>query len=654
MATKPLPTHPTAKREWRRRRAALTRSVLAPPPKLTLSEWADRYRVLSRENSAEPGRWSTDRVPYLRGVMDACTEPSIEEVVFMKSAQVAGTEGIINNLVGFHIDQDPAPMLVVQISEGEAEKWSKEKLDPMLRDTPRLRGKVREARGRNSGNTILSKGFAGGHLGIVGANAPSGLRARPRRIVLYDEVDGYPASAGEEGDPISLGRKRTTTFWNRKIIINSTPTIKGVSRIEKAYEASDQRRYYVPCPDCRHMQTLRWQNLKWDKDGEGESRVHRPETAAYMCEGCGVLIEERHKGWMVANGEWRATKPFTGIAGFHISALYSLFDGARWERLVKEFIAAEGDAQLTQVFVNTVLGETYELLTAIADPAQLKKSRCEEYAAEVPAGVGYLTASVDTQDDRLELIVRGWGAKMESWLILHDVLMGDPGEPDVWERLGKALSRSFQHELGALMRIQAAALDTGGHHADSVYRFVADHPGRNFYAVKGAAQPGRPIWPGRASKTKKGKGVPLYLIGSDTAKDRVVLSHLRRAAPGPGYMHFPLRTPEQYFAQLTSESKVRVELPGGQYAYRWMKRKGVPNEALDLECYALVALYSRGRVVYEHLETYVEKVRKEGAEARAAADAGETAEDASPDPAPSRGRQARMPRRNGWVNGWRR
>ncbi|HEX6925693.1 MAG TPA: terminase gpA endonuclease subunit, partial [Longimicrobiaceae bacterium] len=782
-----MQTKPSARREWVKRRSALFRAALAPAPRLTVSEWADRYRHLSREASAEPGRWSTARAPYQRGILDAFSDPLIEKVVVMSSAQVGKTE-IVNNVVGYFIDKDPAPILVLQPTQQMGEAWSKDRLAPMLRDTPRLRGKVKDPRARDSGNTLLHKAlaldtplptpegwttvgevrvgdtlfdergqpcrvtdltpvylgrrcyrvrfsdgeeivadaghlwaverwvvkkrpkphqaivrellttadmvgrvrsgkrfrfavptteplkladarlpvppyalgvwlgdgyshraavvmepadatevlghlraegldatirpvagrgiveillepltrntrrgadgrmiaaedgvrgalrsmdlvsragsgrskkvippaylrasegqrwdllqglmdaggsvtpqgwcrfvtvlpaladgvcellsslgikwsrtdtpaggivlgfqspsqpvfrlarkrerqripttnatrrrivaiepersvpvrcitvdspehlflagrrmvpthnsFPGGHITISGANSAASLASRPIRVVLCDEVDRYPASAGTEGDPVALATKRTATFWNRKIGEFSTPTVKNFSRIEQSYEQSDRRRYHVPCPHCEHMQVLEWHNLKWE-NGD-------PETASYMCEACGVLIEEQHKGRMLAEGVWVAENPGHRTAGFHLNSLYSPW--ARWSELVREFLEAKGNPERLKVFVNTVLGQTWEEEGERVNAESLSGRR-EKYRAVVPDGVGLLVAAVDVQGDRLEVKVKGYGAGEESWVIHHEQLWGDPGRDEVWQMLENVRTRAWE------------------------------------------------------------------------------------------------------------------------------------------------------------------------------------------------------------------
>lgn len=649
-------THADAKTAWRRRRSQMCRTILAPPPTLTLSEWADRYRMLSRENSAAPGRFRTDVVPYLRDVMDACTDRRIREVVVMKGVQVAFTDGVVNNLVGYHIHQDPAPILVVQISVEEAEKWSKEKLALMLRDTPVLRGRVKDARTRDSDNTILAKAYPGGHLGIVGANAPAGLRARPRRVVIFDEIDGFPASSGKEGNPIKLGEKRATTFWNRKIIKGSTPTLKKFSNIEREYERSDQRRWFCPCPHCGVEQVLIWKGVRWDKTGGDDAdavHVHHPETAHYVCQTNGCVITEMERQRMIRAGRWVATSPpaagETKPVGFHVPSLISPF--VSLQELAEEFVAAKGERDLLQVFVNTRLAETFEEKGDRVESATLHERR-EPYAAEVPMPVAVLTMAVDVQGDRLEVKVKGYGDREESWLVHVERLLGDPGDADgldnVWARLDALREREWIHESGVLLRVAVTAIDYGGHYADNVARYVRAHPGEQVFAIRGAKELGKPIWPLKPMRVGKHK-VKVYEVGPDAAKDLILASRLRKVMPGPGYLHFPVAPwcNEEYFAQLTSEQKVARRTPNGGWERRYVPTRD-RNEALDLEVYALAALRSMGDTFIKGLARRAEQLKAQGDALKAPPQPSKPTEPSSlfTPPKPSRGR-------GGWVNNWK-
>ena len=331
------------------------------PPKLTISEWADLYRYLSPEASAEPGKYKTSRAEYQRGIMDAFSDPQVTRIVVMSSAQVGKTE-ILNNIVGYYIDQDPSTILNLQPTLEMAQTWSKDRLAPMVRDNPCLTKKVKSSKSKDSDNTILHKLFPGGHITMVGANSPAGLASRPIRIVLCDEVDRYPVSAGAEGDPVNLAIKRTTTYWNKKIGLFSTPTIKGVSRIEKAFAESDQRYYYVPCPHCGVYQRLRWGHVKYSKDNIKE--------AYYECEHCGGHLSDSDRYRAIARGYWEAQEEFKGVAGFHLNELYS-----PWRKLadiVQDFLDAKDKPDTLKTWVNTSLGETWEEAGESVDPDSLE------------------------------------------------------------------------------------------------------------------------------------------------------------------------------------------------------------------------------------------------------------------------------------------
>jgi len=613
--------------------AEVVHEGLPPAPRLTVSEWADAYRVLSREASAEPGPWRTDRAPYQRGIMDALSDAMVERVVFKKPSQVGATE-ILNNIVGYFIDQDPAPILVIQPNvEPMGKAWSLDRLAPMVRDTPRLQGKVSDPRSRDSSNTILHKVFPGGHITVAGANSAAGLASRPIRVLLCDEIDRYPASAGTEGDPVELGHQRTRTFWNRKEYLASTPTLKGFSPISAAYLESDQRVYEVPCPSCATFQVLIWKNLRWD---EGD-----PDSAAYYCESCGVRIEESQKGPLLAGGRWTRRNPGSRIAGFWINALYSPW--ARWAELVREFLAALKDISKFQVFVNTVWAEEWEERGGGLEPGALE-ARAESYAAPVPAGVGLLTAGVDVQDDRLELVVRGWGVSEESWLIAHEVILGEPGgkpvagKDDVWKQLDTFLAQKWRHESGKPIGLNTVCIDSGAH-TEMVYRFCKPRFGRRIFAVKGSSQPGRPLI-GKRPMTNNRYAVRLFILGVDTAKD-AIYQRLRIVTPGPAYYHFPTWTSDDYYKQITAEKVMRKQING-----RWVRRyelpRGARNEALDCEVYALAALLLAS--------VSRDRIRPLGAPAE-------------PPPAPAppaepfaqqRLKSLRQgPKKRGWIDGWK-
>lgn len=568
---------------------------LQPPPRLTLSQWAERYGVLSRETSAQTGRFRS--FPYQVGMMDAVTDPSVTMITVMKSARVGYTK-VLDHIVGYYLHQDPSPIMVVQPRVEDAEDYSKSEIAPMLRDTPVLATITGSPKAKDSGQTILKKTFTNGaSLAMVGANSPGGFRRITVRIACFDEIDGYPVNgAGNEGDQIALGAKRTETFWNRKIVIGSTPTIKGYSRVEKSFEDSDQRRFHVPCPHCGVRQVLEWggpdlpYGMKWDKNEKGEGL---PETVFYVCRANGCVIREFDKPEMVANGEWIAGKPFKGHAGFHIWAAYSLFPNASWQNLVAEWLRVKGDPLARQTFINLVLGEPYEDRGDKALAESRLAARCEVWPAEVPDGVAVITVGGDTQDDRVEMEVIGWGRNEESWSIAHEVIEGDPGEDKLWQAVDAFLKRVWHRSDGRGFEVMATCIDSGGHHTQKVYEFCKARIGRRIYAIKGeSARNGQrsPVWPTKRPSSRHKATYRPVILGVNAAKD-VIRARLHLEQSGAGYMHFPADRDINYFAQLTSERLVS-KLTNGQRYRVWELPPGRANEALDCRVYGYAALCS--------------------------------------------------------------
>jgi phage terminase large subunit GpA-like protein len=507
-------------------------------------------------------------------MMDACSDPNIKQVVIMSGAQLGKSEALLN-IIGYHIEHDPSPILLMQPTVEMAQSFSKDRITSgLLSTTPSLRGKVKDPRARDSGNTTLHKTFPGGALSMVGANSPAGLASRPIRIVLCDEVDRYPVSAGEEGDPVALATKRAMTFWNRKIVLVSTPTDKGASRIESAYQESDQRQYYVPCPHCDHMQTLRWAQVKWTEKNAS--------TAAYYCEECGAAWSDVQRHKAVSNGKWVAAAPFCGIAGFHISSLYS-----PWVSIpdaVDEFLKSKRDPMRLKTWVNTFLGETWEEQGDRIDEFDLIE-RCENWGNDLPEDVLLLTAGVDVQDNRLEIEIVGWGRGEESWSISYQTIYGDPSTSELWARLDTVLQEKFTHPTLGEMIVRGACVDSGGHYTQQVYNYARLRAGRRVFAIKGIGGEGKPV-AGRPTKNNIGK-INLFPVGVDTAKE-IVYARLKMKEEGDGYCHFPIGRDEEYFRMLTAEKKVTKYFKG-RPRMEWQKIR-TRNEALDCRVYATAAL----------------------------------------------------------------
>ena len=432
---------------------------LTPDPLLTVSEWADRHRMLSSKASAEPGRWRTRRTPYLKAIMD-CLSPTspVERVVFMKGAQIGGSE-CGNNWIGYVIHHAPGPMMAVSPTVEMAKRNSKQRIDPLIEESAVLAERIAPARSRDAGNTILAKEFRGGVLVMTGANSAVGLRSMPVRYLFLDEVDGYPSDVDGEGDAISLAEARTRTFARRKIFIVSTPTLAGASSIEREFEASDQRRFFVPCPQCGHFQWLRFEQLRWEKG--------QPETVAYICEDCTQPIPESDKTRMLEEGEWRALAPENGskTAGFHLSSLYSPVGWRSWQDIAAAWEAAvskeSGSAAAIKTFKNTELGETWIEEGEAPDWQRLIERREDYRIGSVPDGGLLLVGGADVQKDRIEASIWAFGRGKESWLIEHRVLMGDTARDAVWKALAAMLAENWTHACGAQMPLARFALETG-------------------------------------------------------------------------------------------------------------------------------------------------------------------------------------------------
>jgi phage terminase large subunit GpA-like protein len=572
--------------------AAAAAAGARPDPLLTISQWADKYRTLSQRASSEPGPWRTDRTPYLREIMD-CLSPAsmVERTVFMKGAQIGGTE-CGNNWIGYVIHQAPGPMMAVQPTVEMAKRNSKQRIDPLIEESGVLRKLVHDPRSRDSGNTVLSKEFPGGVLVMTGANSAVGLRSMAARYLFLDEVDGYPGDVDGEGDPINLAMARTRTFARRKVFLVSTPKITGMSRIEAAYEESDKRQYFVPCPTCREFQVLKFAQLRWPK---GE-----PEKAAYVCEHCGQEVQNHQKQWMLPRGLWRATAKGDGkTAGFHLSSLYSPVGWFPWGDAAKQFEQAQKNPSLLQVFVNTVLGETWTLLGEAPDWKKLYDRREQYKIGLVPRGGIFVTAGADVQRDRIEVEVVAWGRGKESWSVDYRVFEGDTARPQVWEKLTGLLNETFTTTAGLELPIIQMAVDSG-YATNEVYEW-ARRQGHRVLVVKGDSR--APAMLGAASPIEVGplgvklkRGVKVWPVNSGMAKEelyrwlrleRPTDEDLEQGVPfPPGYCHLP-RYSEEYFKQITAEQLV-AKLVKGYRKLEWQKMRE-RNEALDCRVYARAA-----------------------------------------------------------------
>lgn len=573
---------------------------LRPDPDLWVDEWADEYMRIPRDaGAAEPGQYRTARTPYAREPM-RCLSPGhpCKRVVTMVASQLMKTQ-IALNWIGALIHMSPSNILTLLPSLGLAKRVSS-RISKTIKAAPVLRERVAASRSRDARNTMDTKEFEGGSLYVTTAGSAANLSELSARFIYGDEVDRWELDVGDEGDPIELAETRGSTFGrNAKFYFSSSPTIKGASRITDLFESSDQRFYYVPCPSCGHMQTLEWERLYYSAD---YSVVH------YRCDGpdCDVLIEEHHKGEMLSRGEWRAHAVGDGeTVGFNLNAMYAPLGWTGWALLARQYDKAKkaqdkGDLEPMQVFYNTRLAKVWDSAQEQTKASALQaRALLEDFMlGSVAVGVLMLTAAVDVQDNRLELIVIGWGVGMERWVVDHQVIMGDPSDERTWSALDERLKGRYRHPCGVDLAILATAVDSGGHHTHDVYQFCRVRRWRKIFAVKGASKPGKPIIAQRPSQvdvTWRGQternGAELWMIGTDTAKDWIYNRYAVES--GPGALHFAKDLPEDFFAQCVAERKV-ARYVRGYKRIEWVKGKAERNEALDLMVYALAMAYYLG------------------------------------------------------------
>lgn len=570
---------------------------IRPEPPITVSTWADAYRVLPARSSAEPGPWRTSRTPYLREILDALSATSdVEEVIFQKGAQIGGSE-LILNLLGYVIDHAPGPVLLVQPTVELAKRFSRQRVEPLLTSTPQLAGKVAEGRSRDSRSSMLSKEFMGGLLVITGANSAVGLRSMPARWLLLDEIDGYPVDVDGEGAPIDLAEARQRTFARRKRIKVSTPTSAGISPIERAYLASDRRRYFVPCPRCGEMQVLTFERLTWSK------LDLPPAEAVYLCAGCEEPIENHEKTEMLERGEWRAEDPKADprIRGYHLSSLYSPVGWLSWGEIAKKFVKVHHKPGELKVFTNTVLGETWQERGEAPEWERLYRLNREPYPlGEVPRGGLFLTAGADVQKDRLIVEIVAWGRGKSSWSIDYGVLPGDTADlvGGPWQQLDALLGRTFTHVDGAELPIRMLAVDSG-YNTQAVYTWARKYPLNRVIAVKG--QPGGGILVGSPTTVDinlRGRrpvhGYKVWPVATGVAKSELY-GFLRFERPTDddeplpqGWCHFP-EYDDDFFRQLTAEHLVPRKTRRGFVVLEWELIPGRENHVLDCRCYARAA-----------------------------------------------------------------
>lgn len=618
-----------------------------PPPRISVPDWADRYRRLAKESGSTSGKWETATVEVARGLMLAVTEPGVHIITAMVSTQILKT-ALLENIFGYYAHLDPSPMLLLQPKEDAAEQFSKERITPLIRVTPVLRELIGVGKTRASDETLLYKAFPGGFLALAGAGSPDNLARRPIRVLLCDEVDKYPIT--REGDPIALAEERTASFGANWLSVRAcSPTVEDESRIAGSYADSDQRRASVCCPHCQHRQFLDFfKHVNWDKDGG----IHQTRSARLFCEACGSMWSEGERLRALQTVRWHQTRPFNccgqrhvpmesydaawpshdegsvdkvwrwwasdrfavyraicpdcgemGVdnehAGFQASKLYSPWSKDKPSDIAKKWMAAKDDEEKLQTWWNTQMGMPYRRHSGKEIQVEALAARCEVWPADVPDQVAVLTVGVDVQDYRIELEIVGWGRNEESWSVAYHVIDGEFSDPKVQTQLDMYLKRLWNRVDGRGFEILAGCIDSGGHHTQAVYDFCKARIGRRIWAIKGeSARNGKrsPVWPTARPTSKTKKSYRPVILGVNAAKDTIV-SRLRKEKPEKGdiavagYMHFPTDRDINYFSQLTAERSVLKTTAGQRYRV-WELRPGRANEALDCRVYAYAALCS--------------------------------------------------------------
>jgi phage terminase large subunit GpA-like protein len=571
------------------------REALAPPPVLTLDQWADRYARVPMAGNAQPGAWRPFQ--YQREWLRCMSDPAVKQVVVQKSARIGYTRALIH-CASYYVAQDPSPVLVVLPRESDAEDFSRSEILPALIETPALTEVSGDLRSRSTEQRVAKRVFKNGaSIAFVGANSPNSFRRISARVVLFDEVDGYPGDVGQEGDAIGLGIKRSETFHNRRIVLGSTPTLKYESRIERAFNESDMRRFHVPCPSCGHFQVLRWSNLKWDKAEDG---AHLPDTAYYECEKGGCVIEESDKPAMIEGGRWIAEKPFAGVAGFHINTLYSLFPNASWSFLIREFLAASKDEVLLRTFVNTTLGETYEQRGPSRPWEELsQRARGSHYKrGTVPEGAALLFLGCDCQFDRIEWLLVGRGSNNRKFIIDYGVIRWPISEADGQRALSELLRRRWTNYAGVPMSVTGAAVDAG-YETSSVLEFCKGR--REIIAVRGMSGSYKPAIAKVRSEKHNKRGDVLrhprdgyFTVGVDSIKSGLMADLAKDDPTAAGFIFFPSDCEDRLYQELTAEHRIAVKRLG-VVVFRWEKVSDrLSNEMLDCYVYCQAAMARYG------------------------------------------------------------
>lgn len=517
--------------------------------------------------------------------MLAVTDPRVRKITVMGPTQLLKTE-LINNIVGYFMHQDPAPVIVMQPTGKMAEAWSKDRLDKMLRDTPALKSLVGERRSKEGDNTILHKSFPGGHITVVGSNSPSDLAMRPVRITLRDEVDKYPRSAGNEGDPSKLIQERSATFWNALDVGVCSPTVQGDSAIEAEYELSDKRAFHGKCPFCKELEELRWEQVRWSEENPEQS-------AHYVCSKCDRPWVETDRLNAISKGEYVATAPFAGHAGFKVNKIASPWEGLNV--LVKKWLESQNSPEKLKTFVNTQLAETWQERGEVPEFKRLYERRESWKLNQLQSGIVFLTAGADVQKDRIEVEIVGWGRDKQSWSVDYRVIMGDTATEPPWLELDKIQNETWRTDSNQDLQLRMLAVDSG-YNTTHVYNWVKKKSADRVRAIKGSdhlqmtfGQPKDVDIARDGSKLKR--ACKVWPVGVSVIKSEFY-SWLKLDGAGddgkylPGFCHYP-QFEEEFFKRVCSEQLVEKKV-NGRTVNRWVKIHE-RNEPLDCRIYARAA-----------------------------------------------------------------
>lgn len=574
-------------------------SNFKPPEKLTTSEWADKYRYLSRETSAEAGPWRTERTPYLKEPMNAYSDPRVKDIVMVATSQVGKTEMLLN-MMGSSIDLDPGPMVYIMPTNGTSQDLSKRRLAPMIRDSKRLKNKVSDAKSRDANNTILKKAFPGGMLTIASSQSPSELASIPARFLYGDELDRWAISAGSEGDPWELAKRRTQTFYNAKRVRVSTPTIKGRSQIESAFNEGTMELWCHKCPHCGEYHNIVFDNVKYEFETIKVKRKtdYVIKDINWLCPTCGCYSTEDEMRKQPA--KWIAQNPEgieNGCRSFWLNAFSSPW--MSWQEIILSFMRARKDPEKLQVVFNTILGELWEDRGDLEDEDSMLARR-EEYPEgyDLPTDkILVLTCGVDTQDNRLEYEIVGHGHYGETWGIKKGVILGKPDNPRVWQELEDIINKTYMYDDNRGLRISLTCVDSGGHYTQDVYLQCLKRQSLKMFAIRGRGGDDTPyISPPKQTKIIVNKQYHgqcwVYNLGVNSGKANI-MSSIKVQEAGPKYLHFPKNEDRgynaDYFNGLLSERMVLKRYKGVD-RWQWEVIPGHErNEALDCRNYAMAA-----------------------------------------------------------------